>query len=176
MKSQISKADALEIVNNAILKCLKVLKAKILTVLYLTLLDFLTVHKFGLKVDEELVKKQKLAYYLSQGYQLLVLASTIKTKEKESILELVTLVPLLLSFKEIKGLNIKILGSLCLFKGKILKVKKKDFKSDGSTSLADIFVINSLLKYKAGKAFKKFLRNKLKIEAIKPLAFNRAKK
>ena len=35
----------------------------------------------------------------------------------------------------------------------------------------DIFIINSPLKCKAGKAFKKFLRNKLKIKAVKPLTF-----
>ena len=61
-------------------------------------------------------------------------------------------------------------------KGKVSKTKKEDFKSNRSTPLADIFVINSPLKRKAGKAFKKFLRNKLKIKAIKPLAFNKAKK
>ena len=68
------------------------------------------------------------------------------------------------------------LGSLYLFRGKIPKVKRKDFKSDRSTPLADIFIINSPLKYKAGKTFKKFLKNKLKIEAIEPLTFNKAKK
>ena len=47
----------LEIINNAILEYLKVLKARILTVLYLIPLDFLTAYKFGLEVDEELVKK-----------------------------------------------------------------------------------------------------------------------
>ena len=83
---------------------------------------------------------------------------------------------MLLPFKKVKGLNVKILDSLYLFKGKIPKAKKENFKFNGSTPLADIFVINSLLKCKAGKAFKKFLRNKLKIEAVKPLAFNRAKK
>ena len=39
------------------LEYLKVLKAKILTVLYLTPLDFLTAYKFGLEVNKELVKK-----------------------------------------------------------------------------------------------------------------------
>ena len=47
----------LEIINNAILECLKVLKAKILTVLYLIPLDFLTTYKFKLKVNKELIKK-----------------------------------------------------------------------------------------------------------------------
>jgi len=49
-----------------------------------------------------------------------VLALTIKTKE-ESALEPVTLVPLLLPFKEVKGLNVKILRSLFLFRGKVPK-------------------------------------------------------
>ena len=79
-------------------------------------------------------------------------------------------------FKKVKGLNIKILGSLYLFRGKIPKAKREDFKSNKSIPLADIFVISSPLKCKARKAFKKFLRNKLKIKAIKPLAFNKAKK
>ena len=57
MKSWISKADVLEIVNNVILEYLKILKAGILTVLYPILLDFFTAYKFGLEVDEELVKK-----------------------------------------------------------------------------------------------------------------------
>jgi hypothetical protein len=83
---------------------------------------------------------------------------------------------LLLPFKKVKGLNIKILGSLYLFRGKIPEAKKEDFKSNRSTSLVDIFVINSPLKYKAGKAFKLFFNKKLKIKSIKPLAFNRAKK
>ena len=107
-------------VNNIILNRLELLKARILRTLYLTPLDFLTAYKFGLIVNKELVKKQKLIYYLSQGYKLLVLALTIKIKE-ESIPELVTLVPLLLPFKEVKGLNIKILRSSFLFRGKVPK-------------------------------------------------------
>ena len=83
---------------------------------------------------------------------------------------------MLLLFKKVKGLNIKILGSLCLFKGKIPKAKREDFKFNKSISLTDIFIINSPLKYKAGKAIKKFLRTKLKIKAIEPLTFNRAKR
>ena len=47
----------LEIVNNAMLEGLKVLKAGILIVLYSTPLDFLTAYKFGLEVNEKLVKK-----------------------------------------------------------------------------------------------------------------------
>jgi len=89
--------------NNAILSYLELLKAGILRTLYLIPLDFLTAYKFRLVVNKELIKKWKLVRYLSQGYKLLVLALTIKTKE-ESILEPVTPVPLLLPFKEIKGL------------------------------------------------------------------------
>jgi len=110
----------LEIINNAILSCLKLLKAGILRTLYLTPLDFLTAYKFGLVVNKELIKKWKLVCYLSQGYKLLVLALTVKTKE-ESILELVTLVPLLLPFKEVKASNAKMLYSLFLFGGKVPK-------------------------------------------------------
>jgi hypothetical protein len=57
IKSQISRVDVLKIVNNTMLECLEVLKTKILIALYPTPLDFLTAHKFGLKVDKELVKK-----------------------------------------------------------------------------------------------------------------------
>ena len=110
----------LEIINNTILSRLELLKARILRTLYPIPLDFLTTYKFGLVVNKELIKKQKLVYYLSQGYKLLVLALTIKTKE-ESALEPVTLVPLLLPFKEVKGLNIRMLRSLFLFRGKVPK-------------------------------------------------------
>ena len=119
-RSQISRKNALEIINNAILSRLELLKAGILRTLYLTPLDFLTAYKFGLVVNKELIKKQKLVYYLSQGYKLLVLALTIKTKE-ESAPELVTPVPLLLPFKEVKGLNVRILRSSFLFRGKVPK-------------------------------------------------------
>ena len=68
------------------------------------------------------------------------------------------------------------LGSLYLFKGKVPKAKREDFKFNKSISLIDIFIINSPLKYKAGKAIKKFLRMKLKIKAVEPLTFNKAKK
>jgi hypothetical protein len=81
-----------------------------------------------------------------------------------------------LPFKKVKGLNIKILGSLYLFRGKVPKAKRKDFKFNGSTSLINIFVISSPLKYKVKKAFKKFLKKKLKIKTVELLAFNRAKK
>jgi hypothetical protein len=56
-KSRISREDALEMVNNVILNRLELLKARILRTLYLTPLDFLTTHKFGLVVNKELVKK-----------------------------------------------------------------------------------------------------------------------
>ena len=84
-------------------------------------LDFLTAYKFKLVVNKELIKKWKLICYLSQGYKLLVLALTIEIKE-ESVPEPVTLVPLLLLFKEVKGLNAKMLCNLFLFKGKVHKV------------------------------------------------------
>ena len=100
---------------------LKLLKAGILRTLYLIPLDFFTAYKFRLAVNKKLIKKQKLICYLSQGYKLLVLALTVKIKE-ESVLEPVTPVPLLLLFKEVKGLNAKILYSLFLFGGKIPKV------------------------------------------------------
>ena len=83
---------------------------------------------------------------------------------------------MLLPFKKVKGLNVKILGSLYLFRGKVPKTKREDFKSNGSRPLVNIFIINSPLKHKAKKAFKKFLKNKLKIKAIEPLTFNRAKR
>jgi superfamily II DNA or RNA helicase len=83
---------------------------------------------------------------------------------------------LLLSFKKVKGLNAKTLGSLYLFKGKVYKAKREDFKSNGFISSVDIFVISSPLKHEARKAFKKFLKKKLKIKAVELLAFNRAKR
>ena len=120
-RSQISRKDALKIINNTILSRLELLKAGILRTLYPTPLDFLTAYKFGLVVNKELIKKQKLVYYPSQGHKLLVLALTIKTKE-ESAPEPVTLAPLLLPFKEVKALNAKMLRSLFLFGGKVPEV------------------------------------------------------
>jgi hypothetical protein len=52
-------------VNNVILNRLELLKARILRTPYLTPSDFLTTYKFRLEVSKELVKKWKLAYYLS---------------------------------------------------------------------------------------------------------------
>ena len=69
-----------------------------------------------------------------------MLALTIKTKE-ESIPEPVTPVPLLLPFKEVKGLNIRILRSSFLFRGKVPKVQEEDSESDKSTSLEDDFIV-----------------------------------
>jgi hypothetical protein len=108
-------------INNIILSHLKLLKAKILKTLYLIPLDFFTAYKFRSVVNKKLIKKWKLIYYLSQNYKLLVLALTIKIKE-ESVLELITLAPLLLPFKEVKSLNIKMLYNLFLFRGKVLKI------------------------------------------------------
>ena len=108
-------------INNAILSHLELLKAKILKTLYPTPLDFLTAYKFRSVVDKELIKKWKLICYLSQGHKLLVLALTVKIEE-ESVPELVTLAPLLLSFKEVKGLNTRMLYNSFLFKDKIPKV------------------------------------------------------
>ena len=153
---------------------LELLKAGILRTLYPTPLDFLNAYKFGLEVNKELVKKQRLAYYLSQGYKLLVLALTIKAKGEGSILELVTLGPLLVPFKEVKGLNIKILRSSFLFRGKVPKANREDSKSNKSTSLEDIFIASSLQKRKAQKASKKSPRKKLKIGPIEPLASSKA--
>jgi len=153
---------------------LKLLKARILRTLYLTPLDFLNAYKFRLEVNKKLVKKWKLARYPSKGYKLLVLASTIKTKEEESALELVTLAPLLLPFKEVKGLNVKMLRSLFLFRGKVPKAKGNNSKSNGSTSLEDNLIASSPQKCRAGKASKKSPRKKLKIGPAELLAFGGA--
>jgi hypothetical protein len=47
----------LEMVNNAMLSCLELLKARILRTLYLTPLDFLTAYKFRLVANKKLIKK-----------------------------------------------------------------------------------------------------------------------
>ena len=73
-----------------------------------------------------------------------MLALIVKIKEKGFILELVTLTPLLLPFKEVKGLNTKMLCSLFLFKGKILKIKKEDLKFNKSISLKNVFIASFL--------------------------------
>jgi len=134
----------LEIVNNIILNRLELLKAGILRTLYLIPLDFLIAYKFRSIINKEIIKKWKLTYYLSQSYRLLILVLTVKTKKEEFALELVTLALLLLSFKEVKDLNIKILYNLFLFKNKVLKTKKEDLEFNGSTSLKNIFIISSL--------------------------------
>jgi len=102
-----------------------------------------------------------------------VLALTIKTKE-ESAPELVTPVLLLLPFKEVKGLNARMLRSLFLFGGKVPKAQGEDSKSDKSTSLEDNLVASSPRKRRAGKASKKSLRKKPKIGPTEPLASSRA--
>ena len=161
-------------VNNAMLNCLELLKAGILRTLYLIPLDFLNTYKFRLEVNKELVKKQRLAYYPSQGYKLLVLALTVKAKGEGSVPELVTLGPLLVPFKEVKGLNTKILRSSFLFGGKVSKANREDSKSNKSTSLEDIFITSSLQKYKAQKASKKSPKKKLKIGPVELLASSKA--
>ena len=64
-RSQISRKDALEIINNVMLSRLELLKAGILRTLYLIPSDFLTAYKFGLVVNKELIKKWKFICYLS---------------------------------------------------------------------------------------------------------------
>ena len=72
-----------------------------------------------------------------------MLALTIKAKEDKFILELVTSRPLLLPFKEVKGLNAKMLCNSFLFRGKVSKAKGEDSKSNRSTSLEDISITGS---------------------------------
>ena len=84
--------------------------------------------------------------------------------------------PLLLLFKEVKGLNIKILCSLFLFRGKVPKVQREDSKFNKFTFLKNDPVANSPQKCRTGKAFKKSLRKKLKIGPAEPLASSRANK
>ena len=71
-----------------------------------------------------------------------MLALTVEIEE-ESVLELVTLVPLLLLFKEVKGLNIKMLYNLFLFRGKVPEAQREDSKSDEFTSLEDNLITGS---------------------------------
>ena len=73
-----------------------------------------------------------------------MLALTVKTKEEGSIPKLVILVPLLLLFKKIKGLNIKTLHSLFIFRGKVPKAERKDSKFNKFIFLKDVFAANSL--------------------------------
>jgi len=73
-----------------------------------------------------------------------MLALTIKIKEKGFAPDLVTLVPLLLPFKKVKGLNAKMLRSLFLFRGKVPKIKREDLEFNKSMSLENIFTIGSL--------------------------------
>jgi len=103
-----------------------------------------------------------------------VLALTIKAKGEGSILEPVTPGPLLVPFKEVKGLNAKMLRNLFLFRGKVPKANREDSKSNKSTSLEDVFIASSLQKRKAGKAFKKSPKKKLKIGPVESLASSKA--
>jgi len=73
-----------------------------------------------------------------------MLALTVKARGKGFILELVTLGPLLVPFKEVKGLNVKMLRSTFLFEGKVPKANREDSKSNKSTSLKDVFITSSL--------------------------------
>ena len=103
-----------------------------------------------------------------------MLALTIKAKGKGSVLKLIILGPLLVLFKKVKGLNIKILYSLFLFRGKVSKANKKDFKFNKSIFLKDVFVANFLQKYKVKKAFKKSSKKKLNIGPTELLVFSKA--
>ena len=80
----------------------------------------------------------------------------------------------MLLFKEIKGLNIKTLYSLFIFKDKVFKAKREDSKFNRFIFLEDNLVVSSLQKYRARKASKKSLRKKLKIGLTEPLVFNKA--
>jgi len=73
-----------------------------------------------------------------------VLALTIKIKKEEFALELVTLAFLLLPFKKVKDLNIKMLYSSFLFKSKVPKAKGEDLEFNRSMSLKDIFITSFL--------------------------------
>jgi hypothetical protein len=169
-KSEIAREDALKMVNNAMLNRLELSKAGILRTLYSTPSDFLNAHKFGLEVDEELVKKWRLARYPSQGYELLVPASTVKAEGEGFAPEPVTPGPLLVPFEEVKGSNAKMLRTSFLFGGKVPKADGEDSESDESTSLEDAFVAGSSQKRKARKTSKKSPRKKLKIGPVEPLA------
>ena len=67
------------------------------------------------------------------------------------------------------------LYSLFIFKGKVLKAKREDSKFNRFIFLEDIFAINSPQKYKAGKAFKKSPKKKLKIGLLASSGANRQK-
>ena len=153
---------------------LEISKAGILRTLYPTPLDFLNAYKLEPKVDEKLVKKWKFTCYSTYGYEFLVPASTIKAKEKESALKPVTLELFLLLFKEIKGSSTKVLCSLFLFRGKVFEAEGEDFEFDEFMFSKNVFVAGSLQKRKAGKAFKKSFKKKLKIGPAESLVFGEA--
>jgi len=87
-----------------------------------------------------------------------MLVLTIKIKEKGFALDPVTLKPLLLPFKKVKGLNVKMPRSLFLFKIKIFKIKREKLKFNKFIFLKNIFITSSLQKCKAKKGLKDFLR------------------
>ena len=58
---------------------------------------------------------------------------------------------------------------LFIFKSKIPKAKREDFKFNRSIFLKNVFAINSPQKYKTGKAFKKSPKKKLKIGGLRNL-------
>ena len=100
-----------------------------------------------------------------------MLALTIKARGKGFIPELVTLGPLLVPFKEVKGLNAKMLYSLFLFRGKVLKANRENSKFNKSTSLEDIFITSSLQKRKAKKASKKSPKKEAKNRTYRTFSF-----
>ena len=67
------------------------------------------------------------------------------------------------------------LHSLFIFKSKVPEAKGEDSKFNRFISLKDIFTANSLQKCKAGKAFKKSPKKKLKIGPLASSGANRQK-
>ena len=67
------------------------------------------------------------------------------------------------------------LYSLFIFKGKVPKAKREDSKFNRFISLEDIFAANFPQKHKAGKAFKKSPKKKLKIGPLASSKANRQK-
>ena len=100
-------------------------------------------------------------------------ALTVKTEGKKLASEPITPIPLLLPFEKVKGSNAKMLHSSFMFGGKVLKAKEKDSKSNGFISLKNVIVAGSPQKHRAGKAFKKSFKKKLKIGPAEPLVFGR---
>ena len=67
------------------------------------------------------------------------------------------------------------LHSLFIFRGKMPEAKREDSKFNKFIFLKDIFAANSPQKYKAGKAFKKSPKKKLKIRPLASSEANRQK-